>query len=78
MNGLAILLLMMMTAVCRVHISALWILLYMLMFLMFAQGLGWIVAGLHGIPESHHTGTQIVKLLWFYFTLVLYTWITFR
>src|SRR5438552_10544788 len=30
-----------------VHISAIWIVMYMMMLLLFAQGLGWIVAGLH-------------------------------
>jgi lipopolysaccharide transport system permease protein len=56
-----------------VHISALWILLYMLMLLMFAQGLGWIVAGLHVFVRDTMQALQIVLLLWFYFTPILYT-----
>src|SRR5262245_47105782 len=40
-------LLVVMTMFYSVHFSALWILLYMLILLILAQGLGWIVAGLH-------------------------------
>src|SRR2546427_3559901 len=44
--GLA-LLVAIITAFYTVHLSALWIFFYMLMLVMLAQGLGWIVAGLH-------------------------------
>jgi homopolymeric O-antigen transport system permease protein len=56
-----------------VHLSALWIPLYMAMLLMFAQGLGWIVAGLHVFLRDTIQALQIVLLLWFYFTPILYT-----
>ena len=55
------------------HLSALWIVLYMLMLLMFAQGLGWIVAGLHVFLRDTIQALQILLLLWFYFTPILYT-----
>ena len=56
-----------------VHLSAVWILLYLVMLLMLAQGLGWIVAGLHVFLRDTIQALQIVLLLWFYFTPVLYT-----
>src|SRR5579864_781097 len=46
MIGLAILLAVM-SVYSSIHLSALWIILYMGMTLLLAQGLGWIVAGLH-------------------------------
>jgi len=55
-----------------VHISAVAILLYMTMLLLFAQGLGWIVAGLHVFVRDTIQALQIVMLLWFYFTPILY------
>src|SRR6185503_1725782 len=55
------------------HLSALWIVLYLVMLLMLAQGLGWIVAGLHVFLRDTIQALQIVMLLWFYFTPVLYT-----
>jgi lipopolysaccharide transport system permease protein len=45
----------------------------MLMLLMLAQGLGWIVAGLHVFLRDTIQALQIVMLLWFYFTPILYT-----
>jgi lipopolysaccharide transport system permease protein len=66
-------LLVVMTVFYTVHFSALWILLYMVMLLMLAQGLGWIVAGLHVFVRDTIQALQIVMLLWFYFTPVLYT-----
>src|SRR5207237_4166567 len=56
-----------------VHLSVFWILLYMPMLLMLAQGLGWIVAGLHVFLRDTIQALQIVRLFWFYFTPILYT-----
>jgi ABC-type polysaccharide/polyol phosphate export permease len=70
--GMAILLAVM-TAFYSVHFSVLWVFLYMLMLLMLAQGLGWIVAGLHVFVRDTIQALQIVMLLWFYFTPILYT-----
>jgi lipopolysaccharide transport system permease protein len=55
-----------------VHISVVWIVLYMTMLLMFAQGLGWIVAGLHVFVRDTIQALQIAMLLWFYFTPILF------
>jgi len=70
--GLAILL-GVMTAYYGVQFSALWIFLYMFMLLLLAQGIGWIVAGLHVFLRDTIQALQIVMLLWFYFTPILYT-----
>jgi lipopolysaccharide transport system permease protein len=56
-----------------VHASVLWILLYMPMLLMLAQGLGWIVAGLHVFLRDTIQGLQILMFLWFWFTPVFYS-----
>src|SRR6266516_4171289 len=56
-----------------VHLSALWILLYMPMLLMFAQGLGWIVAGLHVFVRDTIQGLEILLFLWLWFTPVFYS-----
>jgi lipopolysaccharide transport system permease protein len=55
-----------------IHLSAAYLLLYMAILLMFAQGLGWIVAGLHVFLRDTIQALQIILLLWFYFTPVLY------
>jgi lipopolysaccharide transport system permease protein len=55
-----------------VHFSVMWIVLYMTMLLMFAQGLGWIVAGLHVFVRDTIQALQIAMLLWFYFTPILF------
>src|SRR5499426_3315571 len=70
--GLAILLFVM-TAFYSVQFSALWLFLYMFMLLLLAQGLGWIVAGLHVFVRDTIQALQIIMLLWFYFTPILYT-----
>jgi homopolymeric O-antigen transport system permease protein len=70
--GLGILL-SVMTIFYSVYASTLWILLYLFMLLMFAQGFGWIVAGLHVFLRDTVQALQIVMLFWFYFTPVLYT-----
>jgi lipopolysaccharide transport system permease protein len=56
----------------RIHLSTLWIFLYMPMLLMLAQGLGWIVAGLHVFLRDTIQALQILMFLWFWFTPVLY------
>src|SRR5712691_7735006 len=71
MIGLAILLLVLF-AFYSVHLSALWIVLYIAMILMLAQGLGWIVAGLHVFLRDTIQALQILMFLWFWFTPVLY------
>jgi len=55
-----------------IHLSALWILLYMPMLLMLAQGLGWIVAGLQVFLRDTIQALQILMFLWFWFTPVFY------
>src|SRR5262249_21926212 len=70
--GLAILLAAM-AAFYTVHLSALYIIFYMAMLVMLAQGLSWIVAGLHVFLRDTIQALQIVMLLWFYFTPILYT-----
>lgn len=72
MIGLAILLVVM-TAFYSVHLSALWILLYLAMLLMFAQGISWIVAGLHVFIRDTIQALQILLFLWFWFTPILYS-----
>jgi lipopolysaccharide transport system permease protein len=56
-----------------IHLSALWIVLYMAMLLMLAQGLGWILAGLHVFVRDTIQALQILIFLWFWFTPVLYS-----
>ena len=56
-----------------VHLSALWLILYIAMILMLAQGLGWIVAGLHVFLRDTIQALQILMFLWFWFTPVLYS-----
>lgn len=55
------------------HFSALWILLYMPMLLLLAQGLGWIAAGLHVFLRDTIQVLQILMFLWFWFTPVIYS-----
>jgi lipopolysaccharide transport system permease protein len=69
--GLAILLAVMLLFY-TVHLSALWIILYVGMTLMLAQGLGWIVAGLNVFVRDTIQALQILMFLWFWFTPVLY------
>src|SRR5436190_1369403 len=49
------------------------IFLYMPMLLMFAQGLGWIVAGLHVFVRDTIQGLDILLFLWLWFTPVFYS-----
>jgi ABC-type polysaccharide/polyol phosphate export permease len=69
--GLAILL-MVMVIFYTVHASAGWVLLYMVILIFFAQGLGWIVAGLHVFLRDTIQALQIGLTLWFFFTPILY------
>jgi len=57
----------------QVHASALLILLYLPIMMLFAQGLGWILAGLQVYIRDTVQALQIVLLLWFWFTPVLYS-----
>lgn len=70
--GMAILLAVMLVFY-NIHLSALWILLYMFMLLLLAQGIGWMVASLHVFIKDTIQAVQIVLMLWFYFTPILYT-----
>jgi ABC-type polysaccharide/polyol phosphate export permease len=72
MIGLAILLAVLL-ATQSVPVSVLWILLYMPMLLMLAQGLGWIVAGLHVFVRDTIQALQILMFLWFWFTPIFYS-----
>ena len=69
--GLAILLIVM-TSFYSVSLSAGWVLLYMAILILFAQGLGWIVAGLHVFLRDTIQALQTVLTLWFYFTPIIY------
>lgn len=55
-----------------VPFSALWIFLYMAILLVLAQGLGWIVASLHVFIRDTIQALQIVMLLWFFLTPIVY------
>ncbi len=57
----------------RLHLSALWILLYMPILLMFAQGIGWIAAGLHVFVRDTMQALQLLVILWMWFTPVFYS-----
>ena len=70
--GLGILLVVMIMFY-SVHLSVLWILLYIVMTLLLAQGLGWIVAGLHVFIRDTIQGLKILMFLWFWFTHILYS-----
>jgi homopolymeric O-antigen transport system permease protein len=71
MIGLSILLAVL-SAFYAVHASTVWIFGYMFILVLFAQGLGWIVAGLHVFVRDTIQALQILMLFWFYFTPVLY------
>jgi lipopolysaccharide transport system permease protein len=57
----------------QVHASVFLILLYLPIMMLFAQGLGWILAGLQVYIRDTLQALQILMLLWFWFTPVLYT-----
>ena len=56
----------------EVHLSAFGILIYLPMLLMLAQGLGWIVAGLHVFLRDTIQAVQILIFLWFCLTPIFY------
>jgi ABC-type polysaccharide/polyol phosphate export permease len=72
MFGLA-LLLTAMAIFATIPLSTLWVFLYMAMLLLLAQGLSWIVAGLHVFVRDTIQALQILIFLWFWFTPVLYS-----
>jgi ABC-type polysaccharide/polyol phosphate export permease len=69
--GMAILLAAMLVF-SDIHLSTLWVILYLPILLMLAQGLGWIVAGLHVFLRDTIQALQILMFLWFWFTPILY------
>jgi ABC-type polysaccharide/polyol phosphate export permease len=69
--GLAILF-MALAVFHTIPLSSFWILIYMPMLLMFAQGLGWIVAGLQVFFRDTMQLLQILMLFWFWFTPVFW------
>lgn len=70
--GLAVLVVVLMRFY-SIHLSAAWTLLYMLMLLLFAQGLGWIAATLHVFLRDTVQALQIVMTLWLFSTPIFYT-----
>ncbi|HEY2384637.1 MAG TPA: ABC transporter permease [Terriglobia bacterium] len=69
--GLSILLIVL-TRFTSIHLSAAWTLLYMLILVLFAQGLGWIAATLHVFLRDTIQALQILMMLWLYFTPIFY------
>jgi lipopolysaccharide transport system permease protein len=69
--GLAVLLLVLAFS-GTVPLSALGVLLYLPMLVLFAQGLGWIVAGLQVFVRDTIQVLQIVLSVWFWLTPVMY------
>lgn len=69
--GLAVLLIVVLRFY-GLHLSAAWILLYMAILVVFAQGLGWIAATLHVFMRDTIQALQIVLILWLYFTPIFY------
>src|SRR5215467_9607975 len=57
----------------RISVSVAWVFLYMLLLLMFAQGLGWIVATLQVFLRDTIQALQIILTLWLYFTPIFYS-----
>ena len=70
--GLVILLAVLVTFF-QVHLSILFILLYLPIMVCLAQGLGWIVAGLQVFVRDTIQVLQILIWLWFWFTPIVYT-----
>jgi ABC-type polysaccharide/polyol phosphate export permease len=56
----------------HLHLSVFFILLYMPMLLLFAQGLGWIVAGLQVFLRDTSQALQIVLFIWWWLTPLMY------
>jgi homopolymeric O-antigen transport system permease protein len=57
----------------HIHLSVFWILLYLPLLLMLAQGIGWIAAGLHVFVRDTLQALQIFVFLWMWFTPVFYS-----
>src|SRR5215510_9468127 len=70
--GLVILLAVLVTFF-QVHLSILFILLYLPIMVCLAQGLGWILAGLQVFVRDTIQVLQILIWLWFWFTPIVYT-----
>jgi ABC-type polysaccharide/polyol phosphate export permease len=70
--GLVILLVILVTFF-QVHLSILFILLYLPIMVCLAQGLGWILAGLQVFVRDTIQVLQILIWLWFWFTPIVYT-----
>ena len=58
----------------RIPLSAFWVFLYLPMLVLFAQGLGWIVAGLQVFVRDTIQVVQIVLFVWFWLTPVMYSY----
>jgi len=56
-----------------VHLSALWVLLYLPILILLAQGLGWLVSGLNVFFRDTAQVLNVVMILWFWFTPVFYS-----
>jgi ABC-type polysaccharide/polyol phosphate export permease len=56
----------------HLHLSVLFIFLYMPMLLLFAQGLGWIVAGLQVFLRDTSQALQIILFIWWWLTPLMY------
>src|SRR5215471_8779592 len=56
-----------------ISLSVAWVFLYMLLLLLFAQGLGWIVATLQVFLRDTIQALQIILTLWLYFTPIFYS-----
>jgi lipopolysaccharide transport system permease protein len=69
--GMAVLLVVLI-ATGTISASAIGILLYLPMLVLFAQGLGWIVAGLQVFVRDTIQVLQIVMFVWFWLTPVMY------
>ena len=69
--GLAVLLLVL-AVTGTLSLSAFGVLLYLPMLILFAQGLGWIVAGLQVFVRDTIQVVQIVLSVWFWLTPVMY------
>jgi len=70
--GLGILLLVLL-GFFQVHMSVLFIFIYLPILLLFAQGIGWIVAGLQVFIRDTSQALQILLFVWWWLTPLMYT-----
>jgi ABC-type polysaccharide/polyol phosphate export permease len=56
----------------HIHLSVFFILIYMPMLFLFAQGLGWVVAGLQVFLRDTSQALQIVLFIWWWLTPLMY------